>query len=97
MGDTDALDSALNWYRAAFAGGSTLARIDTPAVAVPTLYCWGNEDMSVGRYAAEKTADFVTAPYQFEEIMGAGHFLAEEFPDRVSELLTAHVRANSES
>jgi pimeloyl-ACP methyl ester carboxylesterase len=91
--DRDGLDAALNWYRAAFGGGSTLARPDAPKVAARTLYLWGNEDMSVGRMAAEATADFVRGPYRFVEIDGAGHFLAEETPDRVNAELRAHLEA----
>lgn len=91
IGDRAALEAALNWYRAAFAGGSTLAREDTPKVRVPTLYLWGTEDMSVGRMAAEATADFIDAPFRFVSIHGAGHFLAEEAPEQVNAALLAHI------
>lgn len=91
LGNRPALDAALNWYRAAFSGGSTLAREDTPPVRVPTLYIWGSEDMSVGRMAAEATAGFVEAPYRFIDIHGAGHFLAEEAPDQVAAALLPHI------
>ncbi|WP_417515526.1 alpha/beta fold hydrolase [Minwuia sp.] len=92
--DPGALDAALNWYRAAFGGGSTLARADAPRIAVPTLYLWGNEDGTVGRMAAEGTGDFIDAPYRFVEIDGAGHFLAEERPADVNEALLAHLESN---
>lgn len=91
LGERAALDAALNWYRAAFGGGSTLALEDAPKIAVPTLYIWGNEDMSVGRLAAEGTAGFVDAPCAFLEIPGAGHFLAEEVPGKVNAALLRHI------
>lgn len=91
--DPGALDAALNWYRAAFAGGSTLARTDVPKIKVPTLYVWGNEDGTVGRIAAEGTADFVDAAYRFLEVNGAGHFLAEETPDAVNSALLEHLES----
>jgi len=91
--DPGALDAALNWYRAAFGGASTLARPDTPKITVPTLYIWGTEDGTVGRMAAEGTVDFIEAPYHFVEIEGAGHFLAEESPDRVNAALLAHLES----
>ncbi len=71
--DVDALDAALNWYRAA--PGSGLRAADTPPVTVPTCYIWGTEDASVGRAAAEGTAGHVTGPYRLVEIEGGGHFL----------------------
>lgn len=91
LGERAAMDAALNWYRAAFAGRSALARADAPKVTVPTLYLWGTEDMSVGRTAAEATGGFVDAPFEFVALDGAGHFLAEEEPDMVNEALIAHL------
>ncbi|MEC9346115.1 MAG: alpha/beta hydrolase [Pseudomonadota bacterium] len=92
IGNRAAMDAALNWYRAAFAGGSALARDDVPKITVPTLYLWGEEDMSVGRMAAEGTAVFVNAPFRFVAVPGAGHFLAEERPDLVNPAIIAHMQ-----
>lgn len=94
LGTPAAMDAALNWYRAAFTGGSALARGDVPAIAVPTLYLWGTEDMSVGRMAAEGTAAHVSAPYRFVAVPGAGHFLAEERADVVNAEIVDHIRRN---
>lgn len=91
--DPGALNAALNWYRAAFAGGSTLARADVPKITVPTLYIWGTEDGTVGRMAAEGTAAFIDAAFRFVEIDGAGHFLAEEVADRVTAALRQHLES----
>jgi pimeloyl-ACP methyl ester carboxylesterase len=72
-----ALDAAINWYRAA-AIGDGLGAADTPAVTAPVLYLWGSADQTVGRRAAELTAEHVTGPYRFVEIAGAGHFLTDD-------------------
>src|SRR5712675_434219 len=88
LGNKDAMEAALAWYRARGAIRSPLGPI-----RVPTLYIWGDADDTVGRVAAEGTGDFVTAPYRFEVLPGVGHFAADKVPDRVSELLLQQVTA----
>jgi len=87
LGQFEALDAAINWYRAA--GGLALAEV--PAVDVPTMYLWGDEDATVGRHAAEATAKYVTGRYRFEVLPGVGHFLTDQAPERVTELLLQHL------
>jgi pimeloyl-ACP methyl ester carboxylesterase len=89
LGNKDAMEAALAWYRARGAIRSPLG-----PTRVPTLYIWGNADDTVGRAAAEGTVDFVAAPYRFVELPGVGHFAAEQAPERVSELMLEHLRAH---
>ena len=89
LGDRDALDSAVNWYRAM--GQSSIQSADAPAIGVPTMFVWGNEDATVGRMAAENTADFVTGPYCFAELRGVNHFVTDEAPGVFTELLLDHI------
>ena len=92
LGERAALDAAMNWYRAAAAGGSGLRAADTPAVGVPVCYVWGSADQTVGRRAAELTAEHVTGPYRFVEIPGAGHFLTDDGGAAATrEAIVAHV------
>jgi pimeloyl-ACP methyl ester carboxylesterase len=86
LGNKEAMEAALAWYRARGAIRSPLGPI-----RVPTLYIWGDADDTVGRTAAEGTADFIAAPYRFEVLSGVGHFAADQAPERVSELMLAHV------
>ena len=95
LGTFEALNAAINWYRAPRVSGSTLALPDVPAVSVPTMYLWGDEDATVGRVAAEATAEFVTGPYRFEVLPGVGHFITDQAPERTSELVLQHVGAHS--
>ena len=46
----------------------------------------------MGRRAAESTAAYVTGPYRFVAMEGAGHFLVDQFPDQVSALVVDHLR-----
>jgi pimeloyl-ACP methyl ester carboxylesterase len=62
-------------------------------VSAPTLYVWGEGDATVGRRAAELTAQYVTGPYDFVAMAGAGHFLVDQFPERVSSLIIEHLSA----
>ena len=89
LGNKDAMEAALAWYRARGAVRGPLGPI-----RVPTLYIWGDADDTVGRVAAEGTRDFIAAPYQFEVLPGVGHFAADQAPERVSELLLAHIEAH---
>jgi pimeloyl-ACP methyl ester carboxylesterase len=89
LGNNGAMEAALAWYRARGAIRGPLGPI-----RVPTLYIWGDADDTVGRTAAEGTVDFVAAPYRFEVLPGVGHFAADQVPDRVSELLLAHVASH---
>ncbi len=89
LGNKDAMEAALAWYRARGAIRGPLGPI-----RVPTLYIWGDADDTVGRTAAEGTKDFIAAPYQFEVLPGVGHFAADQAPARVCELLLAHVVAH---
>src|SRR6266852_9125394 len=88
LGNKAAMEAALAWYRARGAIRSPLGPIK-----VSTLYIWGDADDTVGRIAAEGTADFVAAPYRFEVLPGVGHFASDQAPDRVNALLLQHLAA----
>ena len=90
LGNPAALEAALAWYRAAGA----LANMEVGPVEVPTLYIWGDRDASVGRAAAEWTAEHVRGPYQFTAVPGVGHFVTDEAPDLVTKAMLQHVAAN---
>lgn len=90
--DHDALNAAVNWYRAAGTVGPRLAAAEIGDVSVPTLYLWGDSDMSVGRVAAEGTASRVTGPYTFVELEGVNHFITDETPQPVTDHLIAHIQ-----
>ena len=86
LGNLEAMEAALAWYRARGAIRSPLGLI-----RVPTLYLWGDADDTVGRPAAEWTRDFVAAPYRFAVLPGVGHFTADQAPDAVNALLLGHL------
>ena len=85
LSEIGALTSVLNWYRAL----DLTARVGQ--IKVPTLYIWGDHDMAVGKTAATKTAAYVDAAYQFKVMRGYSHWLLEEAPDEIGELILNHL------
>jgi pimeloyl-ACP methyl ester carboxylesterase len=86
LGNEPTMEAALAWYRARGAIRAPLGMI-----SVPVLYVWGDADDTVGHAAAQGTRAFVSGSYQFEILPGVGHFIADQSPDRLNELLLAHI------
>lgn len=89
LGNTPAMEAALAWYRAQSGLRAAIGKI-----GVPTLYIWGDADATVGRAAAEGTAEFVSGPFQFAVLPGIGHFVTDQAAERTNELLLAHLAAH---
>jgi pimeloyl-ACP methyl ester carboxylesterase len=88
MREPGALSAALNWYRALpWDRSEPVGR-----VRVPTLHIWSTGDSFLGRAGIDATARFVDAPYRLEVLEDVNHWIPELAPDRVAELITAHVR-----
>lgn len=82
-----ALTAALNWYRGLQVSGARKAK----DVSVPTTYVWGDHDIAIGRFAAEHTAEHVTADYRFVPLR-ASHWLPETRPEQVAAAIIDRVR-----
>jgi len=85
IGDPAAMEAALAWYRARG------ERQPIGPTRVPTLFIWGDADDTVGRAAAEGTAEFITADYRFAALPGVGHYAADQVPQQVTALLLDHL------
>lgn len=81
-----ALTGAVNWYR-----GIPFSRPMAGPVPVPTTYAWGSGDRFLSRAAAEATARYVTGPYRFEALDGVSHWIPEQVPDTVTDLVLDRV------
>jgi pimeloyl-ACP methyl ester carboxylesterase len=86
-----ALRGAIDWYRA-FPLTPRLV-FASPPVTVPTLYVWGDDDSVVTRSAAERTSHYVTGPYDFHVLDGTSHWIPEEAPGPLAQLILAHAHA----
>lgn len=95
------LHGPLGWYRSMLIGQLRAAlpsrkRRDAPhrgRITVPMSYVWGTRDFALGREAAEKSAEYVSGPYEFVEVPGAGHWLPEVNPDDVVEAVLRRLRS----
>jgi pimeloyl-ACP methyl ester carboxylesterase len=84
----EAIVAGKRYYRAA----STADLDGAGPVTVPTLYVWSTEDGALGHAAAEWTADHVTAPYRFVVLEGVSHWIPEDRPAELAEMISEHVR-----
>jgi pimeloyl-ACP methyl ester carboxylesterase len=82
-----AMTAALNWYRAM----DRSALFGLRPVVVPTLYVWSTGDGAIGRAAAEATSACVAGRFTFEVLEGVSHWIPEDAPERLSELLLEHL------
>lgn len=84
MMSSGALRTAINWYRALPFNKPGVARAKS---TVPTMHIWSDGDKFLRAKGARETARYVDADYRFEVISGASHWLPEECPDTIAELL----------
>jgi pimeloyl-ACP methyl ester carboxylesterase len=63
-------------------------------VTVPTLYVWSDEDIALGRAAAQATEQWVSGPYRFEVLRGVSHWIPETAPADLNRLLLEHLAAH---
>jgi pimeloyl-ACP methyl ester carboxylesterase len=82
-----ALTATLNWYRANLAPRLPGPPPELPPVTAPTLGIWSDGDRYLDGARMRASGDFVQAPWRYEEIPGATHWIPLDAPDRLNELL----------
>jgi pimeloyl-ACP methyl ester carboxylesterase len=88
-----ALTAALNYYRANMPPSSWLRDPpEPPEIAVPTMIVWGEADAYMDPLLLERSAATVTGPLRVERLPGVSHWVQQEAPDRVNELLLDFLR-----
>jgi pimeloyl-ACP methyl ester carboxylesterase len=89
MAEPGALTAALNWYRAI-----PLARGDeVPQATAPALFVWSDRDTALTRDAAEEAPRHVAGPFRYVELRGVSHWVPDEAPGALAELLLDHLGA----
>ncbi|HLL58014.1 MAG TPA: alpha/beta fold hydrolase, partial [Rubrobacteraceae bacterium] len=81
-----ALYAALNYYRALFRRNTFESRGMLRRIEAPVLVIWGEKDSLLGAELAEPDRYWVP-DLQMERLPDAGHFVAEDRPEKVNALL----------
>jgi pimeloyl-ACP methyl ester carboxylesterase len=85
MVEDGALPGGLGWYRAMPFSDPELLRAK---VRVPTTHVWSDGDDALGRLGAELCASYVVdAPYRLEVLSGVSHWIPDEAPERLAEIV----------
>ena len=84
MTEPGLLTAAINWYRALPLSDM---RGVGEKVTVPTLYVWSDGDTAVLGKGARECGRYVSGAYRFETLYGVSHWMVDEQPDTVADLL----------
>ncbi|MDQ6687650.1 MAG: alpha/beta fold hydrolase [Actinomycetota bacterium] len=87
MRDPATARAALNWYRAM---PMSSPRSISAKITVPTMHVWSDGDVAIGPKGAELTPAYVEGPYTFEVLTGVSHWIPDEAPEPLSQLLVRH-------
>jgi pimeloyl-ACP methyl ester carboxylesterase len=77
----------LNWYRNLDRNWQLMAEAVSATITVPALFIAGGEDPVLAFTPRDRVTDLVTGPYREVILDGAGHWLQQERPAEVNELL----------
>jgi pimeloyl-ACP methyl ester carboxylesterase len=64
-------------------------------VSVPTTFVWSDGDVALDREGAERTVRHVTGAYRFAVLEGATHWIPEQHPAALADLVLDRVGAGS--
>jgi pimeloyl-ACP methyl ester carboxylesterase len=86
--DDGSLTPALNWYRANLHPRSLVGSPPAlPPVSVPTMGVWGTADFALLEQQMLDSAAYVSGPWTYRRVEGAGHWIQLDAPDQVNRLL----------
>ena len=87
-----ALTASLNWYRANLAPRMPRPPVTLPPVTAPTMGIWSTGDHYLDGAGLRNSGAFVQAPWRYEEIPDASHWVPVDAPGRLNELLLDWLR-----
>ncbi len=82
------LTPGLNWYRANVPPAGLIGPPpDLPPVAAPTMGIWSSGDFALTEEQMTGSWAYVSGPWRYERLEGAGHWMQLEKPVEVNQLL----------
>lgn len=87
MSDRAALTAGLSWYRANMTPQIWGIDIPFPEIAAPTMGVWGSTDFALSEEQMTDSVQYLTGPWRYERIEGAGHWVPLERPQEFTALL----------
>jgi pimeloyl-ACP methyl ester carboxylesterase len=98
LADPAALTASLAPYRAILPPESLVERpTPVPPVTVPAMGVWSTGDFALLEEGMTGSARYVTGPWRYERIDGAGHWLQLDAPERLNALLLDFLGQQRES
>ena len=88
----DALESAINYYRAAFRAGLMGKLKNWPKIEKPVMVIWGERDRYLGNDLADPGRD-VVPNLRLEKLPESSHWVQVDGRDRVNELILDFLRS----
>lgn len=86
--ESGALSPAIGYYRGlVLSPGAARGRS-----RVPTTHVWSSGDSALDRAGAERCGDYVRAPYRLEVMEGASHWIPDQEPERLAEIIGERAR-----
>jgi pimeloyl-ACP methyl ester carboxylesterase len=88
LAEPGAIKASLGIYRANLPPESLVAPpTELPPVTVPAMGVWSSEDLALTEENMVNSAKYMAAPWRYERVEGAGHWLQLDAPDKVNALL----------
>ncbi|MFC4946049.1 alpha/beta fold hydrolase [Pseudonocardia sp. GCM10023141] len=91
LADPQALAAAIGWYRGMLAESPT---VSDPPVEVPTLFVWSDGDSALTRQSTALVHKYVTGPFRYAELRGVSHWVPDQAPVELAELMLEHLAAH---
>jgi pimeloyl-ACP methyl ester carboxylesterase len=92
------ITGGLNYYRANLNKefwGNLDEGIPFPKIKIPMLQIWAEDDIFLGKELAEETKEFVDAPFSLKFIPHCGHWVQQEAPEEVNQMMEEFLNDNN--